>query len=113
MKIKELAILVKGVVEGDDDINITGLSGIEFARPGDLTFAVDETHLASAEKSEVSCVLTTDLLRKSKKPLIRVKNPKLSFLIIYNNFHEQKNKNAFDLLKATFHPWRDARADAG
>ena len=95
MKIKELAVLVKGVVEGNDDINITGLSGIESARLGDLTFAVDEAHLASAEKSDVSCVLINDLLRKSKKPLIRVKNPKLSFLIIYNNFHKQENKNAF------------------
>ena len=95
MKIKELAILVKGVAEGDDDINITGLSGIESARLGDLTFAVDEAHLTDAEKSDVSCVLTDGFLRKSTKPLIRVKNPKLSFLIIYNNFHTQERKNAF------------------
>jgi len=100
MKIKELAILVKGVAEGDDDINITGLSGIESARLGDLTFAVDEAHLADAEKSDVSCVLTDDLLRKSTKPLIRVKNPKLSFLIIYNNFHKRESKNAFVHLMA-------------
>jgi UDP-3-O-[3-hydroxymyristoyl] glucosamine N-acyltransferase len=95
MKIKELAILVKGVAEGDDDINITGLSGIESARLGDLTFAVDEEHLTSAEKSDVSCVLTDALLRKSTKPLIRVRNPKLSFLIIYNKFHARESKNAF------------------
>ncbi len=95
MKIKELAILVKGVAEGDEDLNITGLSGIESARLGDLTFAVDEAHLSDAEKSDVSCILTNDLLRKSTKPLIRVKNPKLSFLIIYNKFHAQERKNAF------------------
>lgn len=95
MKIKELAILVKGVVEGDDDVTITGLNGIESAQSGDLTFAVDEAHLSSAEKSDVSCVLTTDRLRKSTKPLIRVKNPKLSFLIIYHTLHPQESKNAF------------------
>jgi len=95
MKIKELALLVKGVAEGDDDVDITGLSGVESARLGDLTFAMDEAHLASAEKSDASCVLINNLLRKSKKPLIRVKNPKLSFLIIYNSFNTQKNKNAF------------------
>lgn len=95
MKIKELALLVKGVAEGNEDINITGLSGIESARLGDLTFAVDEAHLTSAEKSNVSCILTDGLLRKSTKPLIRVKNPKLSFLIIYNNFHAKETKNAF------------------
>jgi len=95
MKIKELAILVKGVAEGDDEIDITGLSGIESARLGDITFAVDEAHLTSAEKSDVSCVLTDDMLRKSTKPLIRVKNPKLSFLIIYNKLHTAESKNAF------------------
>jgi len=95
MKIKELAILVKGVAEGDDDINITGLSGIESARLGDLTFAVDEAHLTNAEKSDVSCILADSRLRKSTKPLIRVKNPKLSFLIIYNNLHAKESKNAF------------------
>ena len=95
MKIKELAILVKGVSEGDDDINITGLSGIESARLGDLTFAVDEERLANAEKSDVSCILTGGSVRKSTKPLIRVKNPKLSFLIIYNKFHARESKGAF------------------
>lgn len=95
MKIKELAILVKGVAEGDDDFDITGLSGIESARLGDLTFAVDEERLTSAEKSAVSCILTDGSLRKSTKPLIRVKNPKLSFLMIYNAFHAQESKGAF------------------
>jgi len=98
MKIKELALLVKGVAEGGSDIdsiNITGLSGIESAVSGDITFAVDETHLTSAENSNVSCILTDGLIRKSKKPLIRVRNPKLSFLIIYNNFHKREMKNAF------------------
>jgi UDP-3-O-[3-hydroxymyristoyl] glucosamine N-acyltransferase len=95
MKIKELAILVKGVSEGDDDSDITGLSGIESARLGDLTFAMDEEHLTNAEKSGVSCILTDKLARRSTKPLIRVKNPKLSFLIVYNKFHAQESKNAF------------------
>lgn len=104
MKIKELAILVKGEAEGDDDSNITGLSGIESARLGDLTFAVDEAHLASAEKGNVSCILTNSFIRKSTKPLIRVKNPKLSFLIIYNKFYTQEAKNAFVHPTATISP---------
>ena len=42
MKIQELAKLIEGLVEGSGDIDIKGLSGIEKAKPGDLTFAVDE-----------------------------------------------------------------------
>lgn len=95
MKIKELAILIKGVAEGDDDSDITGLSGIESARLGDITFAMDEAHLAKAEKSAASCILTDKSIRKSTKPVIRVKSPKLSFLVIYNKFHAPEIKNAF------------------
>ena len=95
MKIKELAALVNGVVEGDDDVNITGLGGAESAGLGDITFAMNEKHLANAEKSNVSCILTDHEVRKSSKPLIRVKNPKLSFLVIYNALTSQKEIEAF------------------
>ncbi len=84
MKINDLALLVKGTVEGDSDVDIVGLSGIGAAKVGDLTFAVDEDKLAFAEKSLTAVVLTTNLVRKSTKPLIRVNNPKLAFLISYH-----------------------------
>jgi len=84
MKIRELAKLIEGQVEGSDDIDINGLSGIEKAKSGDLTFAIDEAKLDIAEKSKASCILTNKTIRKSSKALIRVTNPKLSFLIIYN-----------------------------
>ncbi len=84
MKISDLSIHIKGTIESDDDaIEISGLNGIESAGIGDLTFAVDENKLTLAERSHASCVLTTPLVRKSIKPLIRVHNPKLAFLILY------------------------------
>ncbi len=95
MKIKELAILVKGIAEGDDDINITGINGIGSAGLGDMTFAMNEEHLTSAEKSDVSCILTNPTIRRSSKPLIRVKNPKLSFLVVYDIFKSQEARDAF------------------
>ncbi len=95
MKILELAQLIEGVVEGDNDIDIKGLSGIESAKPGDLTFAMDEDRLASAERSNASCVLTNRIIRKSTKCLIRVANPKLSFLIVYNTFHTSEDRGSF------------------
>lgn len=87
MKISDLAVLIKGSVEGDDTIDVTSLSGIGTARVGDLTFAQDENNLSLAEKSQSSCVLTTPSMRISSKPLIRVHNPKLAFLISYNLLH--------------------------
>jgi len=89
LKIKELALLIEGTIEGDDNVDITDLNGIESARLGDLTFAVDEDKLGLAETSQTACVLTTKTLRKSTKTLIRVANPKLAFLMAYNIFHEK------------------------
>lgn len=95
MKIRELANLIEGLVEGNGDIDINGLSGIEKAKSGDLTFAMDETRLEGAERSAASCVLTTKTIRRSSKTLIRVTNPKLSFLIIYNAFNTPKDRGSF------------------
>ena len=95
MEIKKLALIVGGEVESINDVEISGLSGIETAKTGDLTFAMDEERLTFAEQSNASCILTNRLVRKSTKPLIRVKNPKLSFLIVYNTLHSQEIRGAF------------------
>jgi len=95
MKIRELARMIEGVVEGDNDIDIIGLNGVEDAKPGDLTFAVDEDRLANAERSKASCVLTNRSIRKSQKALIRVSNPKLSFIIIYNILNKPADRGSF------------------
>ncbi|MEI7998490.1 MAG: UDP-3-O-(3-hydroxymyristoyl)glucosamine N-acyltransferase [Candidatus Omnitrophota bacterium] len=95
MKISDLAILVKGVVEGDGNVNITGLSGSGAAKRSDLTFAMDEDKLTIAEQSQTGCVLTTNTVRKSTKNLIRVANPKFAFLILYNVLYKPTLKPAF------------------
>lgn len=95
LKIKELALLIEGIIEGDENVDITDLSGIESARLGDLTFATDEDNLCLAETSQSICVLTTKSSRKSTKTIIRVNNPKLAFLIAYNAFHEKVDADSF------------------
>lgn len=95
MKIKELAPLIQGVVEGDADADVCNLSGVENAKSGDMTFAMDEERLAVAERSGASCVLTTHAVRKSTKPLVRVPNPKMAFLMIYNALNKNPAIKAF------------------
>lgn len=95
MKIKELALLIEGTIEGDDNVDIINLNGIESAGQGDLTFATDENKLGQAETSQTACILTTKTSRKSTKTLIRVNNPKLAFLIAYNVLHQEVSADAF------------------
>ena len=97
MKISDLAGIIKGTIEGDGDIDIIGLSGIKTAQSSDLTFAVDDDVLTLAEKSQTACVLTTHTVRKSFKPLIRVTNPKLAFLMSYQVLHAvQSSRSCID-----------------
>lgn len=95
MKIKELAMLIQGAVEGPGDTDVTGVSGLEEAKAGDLVFATDEGKLAIAEKTAASCILTSKKGRKSSKPLVRVDNPKLAFLLIYNFINKPAARKAF------------------
>ena len=95
MNIRELAELIEGQVEGNGNITINGLSGIDKAKLGDLTFAIDEARLSGAENSNASCILTNRTIRKSSKALIRVTNPKLSFLVIYNTFNAPLDRESF------------------
>jgi len=104
MDIKKLASLIGGTVEGDGSSDITGLKGIESAKSGDMTFAMDENLLGLAEKSGASCVLTTTTVRKSSKPLIRVANPKLAFLLIYNILNKPEIRPAFKDPSANISP---------
>ena len=95
MKISELARIVNGAVEGDGGIDIQGLGGMESAKAGDLTFATDEDNLSCAERSGASCILTNKIVRSSTKCLIRVANPKLAFVIIYNALNTPRGRGAF------------------
>ncbi len=95
MNVGDLAQLVQGTVDGDAKIDITGLSGTQAATSKDLTFALNEARLVAAEQSHSDCILTTDTIRKSSKTLIRVANPKLAFLVLYQALYKPAPKAAF------------------
>ncbi len=94
MKSSQLAVLIQGQVEGDD-VDIMGVSGIGSAGRNDLTFALNDNKLNLAENSQTACVLTTPSVRKSTKPLIRVLNPKLAFLISYRILYPLTSNNPY------------------
>ncbi len=89
MKISDLALLLKGTLESDQDVDVSGISGIANAKYNDVTFALDESKLALAEQSQTACILTTATIRKSSKPLIRVAHPKLAFLKCYQALYQR------------------------
>ncbi|MDQ2686400.1 MAG: UDP-3-O-(3-hydroxymyristoyl)glucosamine N-acyltransferase [Armatimonadota bacterium] len=79
----QLAALVNGSVEGDESIPILGISSIEDAQDGDITFAENDKLLSSAGRSRASAVIASAsskaLTALGQKPVIRVKNPRFAF----------------------------------
>jgi len=80
----QLAALLEGTVEGDETIAIRGISSIEDAQDGDITFAETDKLLSSAGRSRASAVIAPANSPKlegalANKPLIRVKNPRFAF----------------------------------
>ncbi len=82
----ELAALVDGYVEGDGATLISGISSIEDAQFGDVTYAENARLLSTAERSEASAVIAPQSSPAIQKPIIRVKNPRFAFAQVLRIF---------------------------
>lgn len=77
--LKEISRLIGGEVVGDENIVITGVSGIKEAREGDITFVANPRYLPFVEKTRASAIIAPRGLEIKSKPLIRTENPSLVF----------------------------------
>lgn len=75
----EIAALVGGEVVGDGAIVIRGVSGIQEAGDGEITFLANPRYAPFLEKSGASAVITGRDVKPGKKALIRTDNPSLAF----------------------------------
>jgi len=81
MKLGDIAARLQCRLEGDPDLEIERVAGIEHARPGDLTFLANpkyHTHLATTGASAV-IVHETLATTVTGRALLRSANPYLSF----------------------------------
>ena len=75
----EIAAIVKGEVVGDQNLVITGLSGIKEAQQGDLTFIANPKYIPLSRTTNASAILTPRDAKVSGKSIIRTENPSLAF----------------------------------
>lgn len=78
--LKEIALLLKGDVVGDDGALISGVSGIKEAVEGDIAFILSAAHQGLIDLTKASCVVVPkDITKSFTKPLIKVDNPSIAF----------------------------------
>ena len=76
--VSQIAKEIRGEVLGDGAVEITGFASAELARPGDLTFADNESHFAAAEQCPAKAILVSGEFTSAKKVLIRVPNARVA-----------------------------------
>jgi UDP-3-O-[3-hydroxymyristoyl] glucosamine N-acyltransferase len=77
--LKEIAKLIDGELIGDDNIVITGVSGIKEAVEGDITFVANPKYFPLIEKTRASAIITGRDLKSTSRSVIRTDNPSLAF----------------------------------
>jgi UDP-3-O-[3-hydroxymyristoyl] glucosamine N-acyltransferase len=75
---EQIAKELRGEVLGDGSVELTGVAPAEHARPGDLTFAENETYFAAAEQSQATAILVAGAFTSAKKTVIRVPNARVA-----------------------------------
>lgn len=79
MKLREIASALECELAGDGDIQITGLAGIEHARPGELTFLANPKYAPLVNHTRASAILVSEAVRRSGIASLISQNPYLDF----------------------------------
>src|SRR5574340_1441282 len=79
MKLKDFAEIVKGVVQGNPDIEISGVSGLMDAHEGDITFVSSSKYLGQARQSKASCIIVKESVPDISVSQLITSNPNFAF----------------------------------
>jgi UDP-3-O-[3-hydroxymyristoyl] glucosamine N-acyltransferase len=79
--VKEVAEFVQARVLGDETVQVTGVSSVESAEPGDLVFVDHDKNLRRALESGASAVIVRDFAaeKTNSKPLLLANQPRMAF----------------------------------
>lgn len=75
----QIAERIGATVIGDPNLPLTGFAPADSAKPGDLTFAENESYFARAKQSAASAILVAEDFSPDTKTLIRVTNARVAF----------------------------------
>lgn len=79
MKLRAIADRIEARLEGDGDLDIRGVAGIEEAGPGDLTFFTNPRYAAALRRTRASAVILGDTAGPAPCAALRAAQPYLAF----------------------------------
>lgn len=87
MKLKELADILGAEMAGAEDVDILGAAGIREAGQGQITYITGKNYLKDLHQSRASAALVPPDTPDMPMPLLRVRNPRLSFARVLELFY--------------------------
>jgi UDP-3-O-[3-hydroxymyristoyl] glucosamine N-acyltransferase len=88
MKLKEIAARLKCEMDGDANVEIIGVAGIEDAQPGQLTFLSNRRYRADASKTRASAIIVNRKEEGIPLPMLRADDPYLAFAYAIELFYQ-------------------------
>jgi len=89
--LSKIAEIADGELAGDGSVPIRGVSRIEEAKTGDISFLANAKYIKYLEHSQVSALIVPKTIElDSDLPLILVDNPYFAFLKVVSVFYPQK-----------------------
>ena len=79
LRLKDIARILDGTIDGDEDTVISNISGIEDAKEGDITFVANPKYIKYIEQTNASAIVCSPDISSESKNLLKVKNPYLAY----------------------------------
>lgn len=89
MKLEEIAKRLATHLEGDGNVEIHGVAGIEEAEPGQITFVANPKYATAAHRTRASALVVTPDFPELKTATLRDKNPYLIFARVIELFYKE------------------------
>lgn len=88
--LREIAELIGARLEGDPNVIVRNIAGIDKARPGDLTFVANPKYARFIATTEASGIICQPDTSAPGKNLLKVDNPYLAFAKIMNALYPRR-----------------------
>ncbi|HEU4687742.1 MAG TPA: LpxD N-terminal domain-containing protein, partial [Vicinamibacterales bacterium] len=79
MTLRELADRLECRLEGDGDLEVTRVSGIQDAQPGDITFLANPKYEKALASTRASAVILKEDAKAAPCAMLRARDPYLAF----------------------------------
>jgi UDP-3-O-[3-hydroxymyristoyl] glucosamine N-acyltransferase len=88
MKLRDIAARLDCVLQGDGEVEIVGVVGIEDAGPGHITFVSNPKYAAKAKTTQASAIIVSPDFPEATTATLRHSNPYLTFARAVELFYQ-------------------------